>query len=73
MNQGECSPRLKQEAKSLRETILPDLEKLLNLATRMSGKFKIYGQPPMRYIEMIRRSRSKSSALAVCGVFPVVC
>ncbi|VUZ41002.1 unnamed protein product [Hymenolepis diminuta] len=61
INQGKGPERLEKEATSLREKILPDLEKLLDLASRRSSKFKIYGQPPTAYVQMIRRSQAKSS------------
>ncbi|KAM3184376.1 hypothetical protein ACTXT7_008477 [Hymenolepis weldensis] len=61
INQGKGPERLEKEATSLREKILPDLEKLLDLASRRSSKFKIYGQPPTAYVQMIRRSQAQCS------------
>ncbi|VDN97318.1 unnamed protein product [Rodentolepis nana] len=59
INQGKGTERLEKEATSLREKILPDLEKLLALASRRSNKFKIYGQPPITYVQLPSGSPAK--------------
>nr|CDS30091.1 gag pol polyprotein [Hymenolepis microstoma] len=72
INQGKGSERLEKEATSLREKILPDLEKLLALASRKSRKFKIYGQPPTTYVQLVRRSQTHFSKPSGSPVQPIV-
>ena len=57
---GKSVRKLEIEAASVRERILPQLEKLLFSVARKSGDFKVFGQPARVYVEETKNEADRA-------------